>query len=349
LNPHEASNESTQETFHVFLFEQIAVGNAGTVVSLIDGGLPVDISDGSDIADTALHWACSFLNNEVATILFLHGGVDANILNGEAQTPLHVACKSLRGGAEAQNIALLNILLHEGADVARLDTHSSSAADYLSTNKSMKDGPEKEALLALLACPPLPPSFPLRTQYDENLRFRNQDESGEAAAAAAAEALFAYDLSAESCFDPESDPSAEAAPAEAVPLLVFWPPVKSQKQLTGQDPMLLLRDENLFICISSLTPETDVFALLQWSGFMDTMDTFGLVVQVKRSADNASLRLVIDSNMHSLRHSYEIQINSREIVISAGDATGLLYGIYTGFAAASKSINNQCVSDETTI
>ena len=51
------------------------------------GGVPVAIVDGSKLADSPLHWACSFGNDDVAAEL-LAWGCDPNLTNSDLQVSI---------------------------------------------------------------------------------------------------------------------------------------------------------------------------------------------------------------------------------------------------------------------
>ena len=57
------------------------------VIHIYVGGVPVCIVDGSKLADSPLHWACSFGNDDVAAEL-LAWGCDPNLRNGDLQVRL---------------------------------------------------------------------------------------------------------------------------------------------------------------------------------------------------------------------------------------------------------------------
>jgi hypothetical protein len=110
-------------------------------------------------------------------------------------------------------------------------------------------------------------------------------------------------------------------------LLIFWPPVKKQKYKKGATSLTLRNNVNLLISVAS--SDIDIFPLLTWSGLMEVLDGYGFQVQVKRSSAGARIRLCIDRNVCPTANSYELQVCHAQICITAGDATGLLYGVYT--------------------
>jgi len=71
--PYELAVESSRQAFHVYLFEQIAMGHEDVITKLLIGGVPVEIGDGSKTDDGTLHWAVSFGSTHVAKLLLSYG------------------------------------------------------------------------------------------------------------------------------------------------------------------------------------------------------------------------------------------------------------------------------------
>lgn len=70
--PYDLSIDKSKEAFHIYLFEQIAIGDIDIITKLLIGGIPVEILDGSNLNDSILHWACSFGNNKLINILYFY-------------------------------------------------------------------------------------------------------------------------------------------------------------------------------------------------------------------------------------------------------------------------------------
>ena len=320
--PYDVATDVGKQAFHVYMFEQIAMGRVEAIARLLQGGIPVSIRDGFDLNETTLHWAASFNNVEVAKLLLLNG-IDVNVTNVDGQTPLFFACK-------AMNIDMLLLLLLEGANVTSMDVKGKVPKDWMPK--------ENENMMMLLDNPPSP-TFDLRNAFlaSEEL----------AAAAAAANALAVAEEEGEGGvgYLPEEDADhdddeddeyhlfrsldAEDA-ADKDPLLVLWPPAQRQVR-RGLAPFVMHSAESLLICVASET--MDVFPLLSWSGLMDALDRFNLVPQVKRatiaSSANAKIRICVDQNICPGRHRYELQVTAERTYLAASDNVGLLYGIYS--------------------
>jgi hypothetical protein len=257
--PYDVATDAAKQAFHVYMFEQIAMGRVETIARLLRGGVPVTIRDGFQLDESALHWAASFNNTDVAQLLLLHGA-DASVANLQGETPLHSACKAL-------NVGLAGMLLLEGASPAAADSHGKAPQDWMP-----KPHPELEQLLAN------PPAVtaPLRAAYLQRLE--------EEAAAAAAAAAGAEGDDEDGDGDDEDDGDDERfldrdadADAAKSPLLVLWPPAQRQVR-SGLEPFVMHSAESLLICVAS--ESVDVFPLLSWSGLVDALDRFNLVAQV---------------------------------------------------------------------
>ena len=166
----------------------------------------------------------------------------------------------------------------------------------LKANKLMKDSTDKDALIALLESDDQP-TYELREQYQNNQQSKidratmtNEGTStGDSESQKYLNAYLAYDVSQQDCFLEndeddldadndcgevgDSDESGKIAASNSDsetrlntkdPLLVFWPPVKSQKRIPGQSPLVLSSDENFTICIAQV--DVDVYPLLEYSG-----------------------------------------------------------------------------------
>jgi len=332
--PYEIANEATKETFHVYMFEQIAMNNEGAIEKLIEGGLPVDSRDDSPAADSTLHWAASFGSVKVATVLLEHG-CDPNITNETGQTALHLACKG-------KHADVIELLLSEGARVDMADAEGKLPIDVLPAEA-------KPGLKELLHNPPVP-SLRLHAAFEKaqeekaakkqlllqqklllnkqrSNSFQSHQEGSAAAAAAVAGMKFGdNDYNDDDDLDLDSS-SQQGDGKEKDLLLIFWPPVKRQEHIKGSPPLVLRNNANLLISVAS--SDIDMIPLLTWSGLMDVMDSFGFQVQIKRSSTGAKIRLCIDRNICPIGNSYELKVGQDQIFLTAGDSAGLMYGVYT--------------------
>ena len=110
------------QTFHVYLFEQIAMGNNNTLSKLLNSGISSSLRDSSQVDDSLLHWAVSFSNPDALKILCIDNKVDINVANRNGQTPLHIACKG-------SNQTLIDIILDLGGDPTIRDKEGKDCLD----------------------------------------------------------------------------------------------------------------------------------------------------------------------------------------------------------------------------
>lgn len=309
--PYEVATDAAKETFHVYLFEQIAMGRTTKVEQLIKGGIPALLYDGSKLNDTTLHWACSFKNFDVVHLLLLSDNMDVNVLNKENQTPLHTACKTFHK-------EIISLLLSAGADTTLKDIHGKSAVDYCNG---------KTELVAILSSPP--PSI-LVGKGLSNAEYGmapshasdsttspinpNGDGTVETAIDRREESEGLSGDNAEDVTDRETKAS----------LLVLWPLPQRQVVLPVA-PLQLSTDRILTICVAS--PEIDIYPLLTWTGLMECLDRLGLQLQVQRSAPGSHMRVCVDPSICPGRHRYELLVRTDGILMTASDKTGLFYAL----------------------
>ena len=298
------------------------MGNIRAIVSLIDGGVPALLHDGSQKNDSTLHWACSFSNMEVAELLLSHG-VDVNVLNSELQSPLHLAVKSA-------NIAIIELLLQSGADASLLDSNHRRPLDML---------PKENADITQLFEKYQTTSSSQRHAGSKHVVFSvNGEERPVAAASTNAESTATDFESSAFATLREGLEDAEAAHrhngehqgafddqfSEPPPLLVLWPPAQRQT-VHALRPLVLSSGETVLICVAS--PDVDVYPLLTWSGLVDILEGLGLHAQVKRTLTNSAIRICIDSALCPLRHSFDLSVTPAGIRLVGADSTGLFYGV----------------------
>ena len=327
LRPYELANEATRSTYHVYMFEQIAMDNGDALFRILLGGVPVDTIDDSASADSTLHWAASFGGMKVATVL-LANGCNVDITNGADQTSLHLACKG-------KHYELIALLLDEGADPTRQDKDGKTPTEFLVTGSN-------PVIEELLLHPPTP-SMKLHNQHEKikeavaakkqlllqqrlmHLQEERTSREGHGEPSADPESL----ADSPTSVDEDADVDVETIDAESSKelLLIFWPPVKRQQHKRGTPPLVLRNNANLLISVAN--SEIDMVPLLTWSGLLEAMDVLGFQVQIKRSTSGSKIRVCIDRNICPVANSYELKVGSEQIFITAGDSTGLLYGVYT--------------------
>jgi hypothetical protein len=287
--PYESAKEPVIQAYHAFLFEQIAMGKTGTIVQLLRGGISPNLTDGAAINDSLLHWACSFGNTETARVLLI-GGSKVNSKNAIGQTPLHLACSGM-------NDSLISILLSYGADPTIQDDNG-------------KDCLER---------------CPLTEDEIKTLHQRIQEKGEYANAPKPSDETASLD-GADDGDDGDDIYPDEMREDIPQPLLVFWPPAKHQYR-NGAENLLLSSSEIIYLHIAS--EDIDVYPVLSWSGLMETIDSHGFTLQVKRSYAGSRLRMCVDAQACPGRHRYDLRVSSDVgICIVASDTTGLLYSAY---------------------
>lgn len=297
------------------------MGNTTSIQRLLDGGLPVDVRDGSSAEDSALHWASSFGSIEVAKVL-LSNGIESNIINKLGQSALHIACKN-------NKLDIVKLLLDEGAEVNLQDFDGKTALQY-STSPEM---------IAILESPPTSPSYTLHKEYEMRQHQQQQQiiqtssivDDDDKVSSSAIHDLPINNRSSSSVLDSSDnvldDSCSIETPEQDDVLLVFWPPVQRQFRPVNRQPFSINSADNLLICMSN--SDIDLFPILTWTGFMDVIDSYGFQAQVKRSAKGAKIRLCLNPHVCPIREGYQISVNIDQVVITGADYTGLTYGVHT--------------------
>ena len=279
--PYDVATDTAKQAFHVYMFEQIAMGRVETIGRLLLGGIPVSIRDGFDLDETTLHWATSFNNLEVAKVLILNG-IDVNVTNAAGQTPLHFACK-------AMNIEMTLMLLSEGASPTAVDDKGKLPADWMPV--------PNEDMSSLLNNPPTP-TMVLRNTFLASealaaITALGEDEGGDVG--------YLLEGGERVEGDHEEDDeyavfrSTDAEEATKDPMLVLWPPAQRQVRC-GLEPFVMHSAESVLICVASET--MDVFPLLSWSGLLDALERFNLAPQVRSQSS-----VIIHQSSFIIHHS----------------------------------------------
>ena len=265
----------------------------------MNGGLSPNLEDDSNSRDSAIHWACSFNNLEVAQLL-LTRGVSANTTNKDGQTPLHLSCKN-------RNKLVSELLLSNRADINLEDSLNKTPLDYIPENFSQL----KEELLAFAAS--------LSSNADSShIQQKVEPEHT---------SNIKLEISTDQPLNGQEEDNHTASSAiDSSQLLLLWPPVQRQRLFAGH-VLKLSNTRILFLCIGD--SEVEAFPLLTWSGFMDVLDRVGLQVQVKRSPQDASIILAIDPDTCPGRQRYDISVTVEHIHVAASDLTALHYALHT--------------------
>uniref|UniRef100_A0A0N5AET5 Eukaryotic translation initiation factor 3 subunit K n=1 Tax=Syphacia muris TaxID=451379 RepID=A0A0N5AET5_9BILA len=103
-----ALSKEIREAFIQEFLQATAHSNSERVCQMLNCGVSVNATDGSDTQNTALHWAASFGNEEIIGLL-LDNGADINAVNSKGETSLHDAVRRNHDG-------IVRLLLLHGAD-----------------------------------------------------------------------------------------------------------------------------------------------------------------------------------------------------------------------------------------
>ena len=132
--PYECAGDSAaSRVFHIVCFEATASGKLPLVRALLDGGVPVSVSDDSGSGDSLLHWACAYGHYNLSALL-IERGASLDEPNVQGATPLHEA-------VAAGQKEIVRLLLFHGADTALKATSgpwSGKTALELSSSEEME-------------------------------------------------------------------------------------------------------------------------------------------------------------------------------------------------------------------
>lgn len=356
------ANHAAIQAFHVYLFEQIAMGHNSIIDDLVSSGIPADLADDSDTADSTLHWAISFNHIDVAENL-LNLGVPVNITNNQGKSCLHLACQS-------SNSQFLKLLMKWGADVLLEDETGKIAEDYIKADRvelkdilntpveevmtspiklrkgqssSSENSLEDEERSSVYSKVDQVQDGPLEkaTKGDENIN----DSSGSYVVLdnATGHAVHLKDdqvdgvdnnSRTDSTRSSETNPhpslpssssaSSVSSDDEESPQLILWPPAQRQFQYQKKAPHVIGLDHPLLISC-----DADFSDILNSSRLISTLDGVGVQTDVQAKGKHAGshLRLCIDRNVCPARHSFNLHIDHSSIRLIAADNTGLLYAI----------------------
>jgi hypothetical protein len=140
-----SSTEAAKASFHIYLFEAIALSNVDMVRKLLKGGVPATVTDGSTKMDSALHWAATSNETEILGLLLMHGA-NVNYANRNGQTALHSACIASKSD-------IVYALLEAGADRMLCDNEGLIALHLLNFTNAKPDA-EPVVIREMLENPP---------------------------------------------------------------------------------------------------------------------------------------------------------------------------------------------------
>jgi hypothetical protein len=302
------------------MFEQIALGNIDVIDSLIKGGVPIDITDGSKANDTPFHWACSFGNCDVVKYLLCEG-YDIDHKNGDGQTGLHIACKN-------GHIDVVKLLLLEGCDQSIEDNNNKKPISLLKQHK--------DEIEILLKNPPIPTLEHRKIFESRHLNTTNRlQDTTPSTTEVTNHTSESHTIKNDIVYyenrfgDVEYergylDDIYNSSSTVESPLLVLWPPVQRQRR---HDAIPLLLHSHEVVIVSMFSNDVDAFLLLSSSGFLEVLEKFGLHTKIMRSSSKAKIKLCIDNSICCGRHRYEIRIHPHLATLIASDVTGLMYAL----------------------
>jgi hypothetical protein len=322
-SPYKCSIGDATSAFHVYFFEQIALGNANTVSELLGSGLPASLRDGFASDDAALHWAASFGKEDVARLLLLDQACEVDATNADQQTALHLACKN---GSKS----MIALLLEHGAHSDIRDRQGRIPADLL---PSKADG----ALRDMLSPRPAEPAT--LGSIDRNSPHDADRLSG------AVEALVRV---------PVAEPEANRPPARTPPFI--WPEPQISDFGNGFFQILLAPDPLVISIDVDVSLRVAAERALELSGVRSCIAALGLPASVLTNAKSATVHLCIDNILCSGIQRYVINISPTGINLLSSDVRGLHYGLSTllqiikfyGTTASSGFLETREVSDSGT-
>jgi hypothetical protein len=297
---YEVAKSSARETFHVYIFEQIAMGHLSTIENLLNGRVPIDLCDGSPSQDTLLHWACSFDQYPVAELLLKKHHLNVDTPNAQGQTCLHVACKAGKND-------FIDLLLDCGANAFLKDSSGKTPLDLVPSTL-----PVNQRLLSNNPNQIVTGHVPT---IDVSL-------SGDTSSHQAEESILGIESDAESGYDTDTSNAIHSlrhltaklnheVACASTKQLILWPPVQRQIQYSSTDnqqsSLILSNESPVIICATS--DDIDIYPLLTWSGLIDTLNNLGLQSYVHRSTSAGKIRLTIDPIICPGRHRFEITIS----------------------------------------
>jgi hypothetical protein len=286
---YEVASSSVKETFHVYIFEQIAMGHLGSIELLIKGRVPIDLCDDSESHDSLLHWACSFDQFPVAELLFKHD-MKVDLCNALGQSCLHVACKSGKNN-------FIDLLLDHGANVSLKDSSGKTPLDLIPAGVSVNpklhptDDQKDDGSL-----PPREVHQHLEAIHTEDSATISDDDSG-------------YDTEVSHVIRHSKHLNNANLKSPAPKQLILWPPVQRQIQYSNDQQSYLIFSNETPIIICAASDDIDIYPLLTWSGLVDTLHTLGLQTFIHRSTPSGKIRLAIDPIVCPGRHRFEIIIS----------------------------------------
>lgn len=156
MTPYQIATDSARDSFHVYLFEQVAIGNLSAVEQILNSGVSACLSDCSNTKDTLLHWACTFGQFQIAAVL-IEFGAAVNSPNELQQTPLHTALISASN--QPSTLEMVKLLMDEGGALIALDGDGDNSSMNALELVSTKVNETQLALLTQIVESSVPPAM----------------------------------------------------------------------------------------------------------------------------------------------------------------------------------------------
>lgn len=332
---YEVASGGAVNAFHVYTFEQVAMGHLSEIRNLVKGKVSPNIVDDTKLRDSALHWACSFGNVEVGMLLLDLGG-NVNITNSAGQSCLHAACR-------ARNADFIMMLLKYGVNISLLDVDGKLAVEYLPDDgASLSDLADiinkhvegysgnsipvavQNTSGALDINQKMQAISPLQLAVSELKRIGSDHEGQYERDSVVSSIDNGSGYESDSGWDevnmghasPEKASRIAARGLKYIPhdintkQIIIWPPAQRQVQYSALSAshMKLLLHSDVPVIISSASGGIDIYPLLTWSGLVDTLENLGFRSQVQRGTSRAHVKLAISQDICPGRHRFEIRI-----------------------------------------
>jgi hypothetical protein len=362
------SNHAAIQAFHVYLFEQIAMGHSSIIEDLVSSGIPADLADDSDTADTTLHWAVSFNNIDAAQLL-LNLGVPVDILNNQGKSCLHLACQNA-------NRLFIELLLNWGADITLEDDSGKVPGDYLKNDKTdlhdLLDSPVNDVQTSPIKLKNDRGAEDTEEVYDERCcRNEGGDESESAVSprdtsnnvnstgsyvvlekgSQSPEVSLSNSRESNDIFtDIKSDYNDDATGSSASDTL----PYSSSSSSSSDYSVNSTNEESSHLILWPpaqrqyqynterpyevnldrplvISCDEDFSNILSNSRLVNTLNGVGVQTDINYSGchGGSDLWLCIDKNICPVLHSFELHVESQAIRLIGADEAGLLYAINT--------------------
>ncbi|XP_054264092.1 uncharacterized protein LOC128987330 isoform X1 [Macrosteles quadrilineatus] len=340
-----ASSEQTKHTFVEELLRAIANSQLERVYQLVKAGVDVNTWDSDATRNTPLHWAACYADSQVVAYL-IEQGADMNAVNSWGATPLHEAID--RGEAE-----VIAELLCGGPDLGIRATRGkhigTTPLDMLHNRPQLATlldnnnyGPSEAMPMVNLKKHTRPArsisvdSYHMRNKTDHITNGHHEKQQQIAPLDHSLNHASSLDLSPklEQVIENlvRTHISTPVRPLVTNPSLhLLWPQPHHMLELAGPpfvpDPQLQ---------ISVVQSSTNVHEILNvWEIHRSQLLKLGLDVRVKDVQPScgrpvsSQVTCVVNPQLFSHQHAYQIHISTDKVQISADSVTGLHYAVCT--------------------